>query len=54
VNFRPLEASVLELPATSKVLEQPVVLEMDQSRRDYLHLTAGKPGSEIRAGLLSK
>jgi hypothetical protein len=51
VNFKPLGASTLELPPTSKVVVQPVVLEMEQSRRDYLHVAAGKPGAERKAGL---
>lgn len=54
VNFKPLEASVLELPASSKVADKPVEIELDQAKRDYLHVVAGTPGSEIAAGLFSK
>jgi hypothetical protein len=54
VNFRPLPSSILELPSTSKVIDQPVELELDQSRRDYVHIAKGTPGSEIAAGLFSK
>jgi hypothetical protein len=54
VNFKPLEASVLELPPSSKVVDKPVEIELDQAKRDYLHVVAGTPGSEIAAGLFSK
>ena len=54
VNFKPLEPSVLELPASSKISDKAVEIELDQSKRDYLHVVAGKPGSEIAAGLFTK
>ncbi len=54
VNFKPLEASVLELLSSSKVIAKPVEIELDQSKRDYLHIVAGTQGSEIQAGLFVK
>jgi hypothetical protein len=45
--------SVLVLPPSSKVVEKPVEIELDQARRDYLHVVAGTPGSEIGAGLFA-
>lgn len=54
VNFKPLDPSVLELPASSRVSDKPVEIELDQSKRDYLHVASGKPGSEIAAGLFTK
>jgi hypothetical protein len=54
VNFKPLDASILELPPSSKVVDKPVEIELDQAKRDYLHVVAGTPGSEIAAGLFTK
>ena len=47
VNFKPLESSVLALPSSSRVVEKTVEIELNQSKRDYLHVVAGTPGSEI-------
>ena len=54
VNFKSLELSVLELPSSSKVIRKPVEIELDQSKRDYLHAVAGTPGSEMAAGLFAE
>jgi hypothetical protein len=54
VSFKALESSVLDLAGTSMLEQKPVALEMDQSRRDYLHIASGKPGSEFKAGLFTK
>ena len=54
VNFRALDATALVLPASSRVLPTPVQIEMDQAKRDYLHVAVGTPGSEIPAGLFMK
>lgn len=54
MNFKPLEASVLELPLSSRVVNKPVEIELDQAKRDYLHVVAGAPGSEVAAGLFTK
>jgi hypothetical protein len=53
VNFKPLEASVLALPPSSTRLDGPVAIELDQSKRDYLHVVAGTAGSELAAGLFA-
>ncbi len=54
VNFKPLEASVLDLPPSSRILDSPVEIELNQSKRDYLHVVAGTPGSEVPAGLFTR
>ena len=54
VNFRPLEPTVLELAKSSRVTDKAVQIEMDQAKRDYLHVAAGTAGSEIPAGLFTK
>ncbi len=54
VNFKPLEASVLDLPPSSKVEDKQVEIELNQSKRDYLHVVAGTRGSEIPAGLFTR
>ncbi len=54
VDFKSLESSVLELPSSSKLLQKPVEIELDQSKRDYLHIVAGTTGCEIAAGLFTK
>jgi len=54
MNRRQVLKSVLELAPSSKVIDKPVVIELDQSRRDYLHVVAGTPGSEIQAGLFTQ
>jgi hypothetical protein len=53
VNFQPLAASVLELPPSSKVIDKPVEIEMDQAKRGYLHVVARTPGSDAGAGLFT-
>jgi hypothetical protein len=54
VNFKPLADSVLELPSSSKVINQPVAIEMDQSKRGYLHVVAGTAAAEVGAGLFTR
>jgi len=54
LNFRPREPSVLQLPLSSKVVDKPVEIELDQSKRGYLHVVAGTPGSDVAAGLFTK
>jgi hypothetical protein len=54
VNFKPPELSALEFPAWSRISDKPVEIELDQSKRDYLHVVSGTPGSEIPAGLFTK
>jgi hypothetical protein len=54
VNFRPLNSDVLTLPDSSKVVDKPVEIEMDQTKRDYLHPVAGSEAAQIGAGLFTK
>jgi hypothetical protein len=54
VNFKALPPSALELPPSSNVIDKPVEIELDQAKRDYLHVAAGTPGAEIPAGLFAK
>jgi hypothetical protein len=51
VNFRPLPPSTIALPASSQVSNEPVEIELDQTKRNYMHVVSGAPGSEIGAGL---
>jgi hypothetical protein len=53
VNFKPLQPSVLALPPSSSVAAKPVEVDLDQSKRNYLHVVAGTPGSELGAGLFT-
>jgi hypothetical protein len=48
------QSSVLELPLSSKVINKPVEIELDQSKHDYLHVVADTPDSEVPAGLSTK
>ncbi len=54
VNYRQLAATALPLPSSVRVSPTPVQIEMDQARRDYLHVKAGTPGAELGAGLFRK
>ncbi len=54
VNFKALPPSTLPLPPSSKVIDEPVQIELDQAKREYLHVVAGTPGAEIAAGLFAK
>jgi hypothetical protein len=54
VNFKPLESSVLALPASSNVTQKPVQIELDQTKRNCLHVAEGTPGSDLGAGLFTK
>jgi len=54
VNYKQLPQTALPLPPSVKVTTTAVEIEMDQARRDYLHVKAGAPGSELGAGLFRK
>jgi hypothetical protein len=54
VNFKPLESSVLALPPSTKVADKPSQIEMDQTKRNYLHVAEGALGSDLGAGLFTK
>jgi hypothetical protein len=38
----------------TKVTNQPVVIEMDQAKRNYLHPVAGSDAAKVGAGLFAK
>jgi hypothetical protein len=50
LEYRDIDSSFLELVGT-KVSEQPVALERDQTKRNYLHPAAGSEAAKIGAGL---
>jgi hypothetical protein len=54
VNFKALPPSTLDLAPSSRVSAKPVEIELDQSKRNYLHVVAGTPGAEIPAGLFAR
>jgi len=53
LNFRDIDPTMLELINTT-VSDKPIELEMDQSKRTYLHPIEGSPAAEIKAGLFKK
>ena len=53
LNFRDNDPSFLELVETRRT-DQPIELEMDESKRDYLHPIAGSEAAKISAGLFMK
>jgi hypothetical protein len=53
LEYQDIDSSFLELVRT-KVSDQPVVLEHDQTKRNYLHPIAGSDAAEIGAGLFMK
>jgi hypothetical protein len=44
----------MELSPSIPVIDGPVKIVRDESRRDFLHVVEGTLGSEIGAGLFSK
>ena len=53
LEYEDIDPSVLELIGT-KVTDQPVVLERDSTKRDYLHPVAGSDAAKVGAGLFTK
>jgi len=53
LEYRDIDPSFLELVGT-KVSESPIVLERDQTKRDYLHPVVGSDAAAIGAGLFTK
>ncbi len=53
LEYQDIDSSFLELVGT-KVSEQPVVTERDQTKRDYLHPVAGSEAARVGAGLFAK
>ncbi len=50
LEYADIDSSFLELAGT-KVTDQPVVIERDQTKRSYLHPVAGSEAAKIGAGL---
>ena len=53
IEFADVDSSFLELVGT-KVLDQPIALEKDQSKRNYLHPVEGSEAARIGAGLFTR
>lgn len=53
IEFADIDTSFLEMVGT-KVTDQPVVFERDQTKRNYLHPVAGSEAAKIGAGLFVK
>jgi hypothetical protein len=53
LEYADIDSSFLEMVGT-KVADQSVVLERDQTKRNYLHPVAGSEAAEIGAGLFLK
>lgn len=50
LEYKDIDSAFLELVRT-KVVDQPVVFERNQARRDYLHPVAGSDAAKVGAGL---
>ncbi|MCC7174011.1 MAG: hypothetical protein IT159_02350, partial [Bryobacterales bacterium] len=53
IEFADIDASFLQMVGT-KVIAEPVAIERDQTKRDYLHPVAGSEAAEAGAGLFMK
>ena len=53
LNFRDIDPSLLELVKTP-ISDRPLVLELDQTKRNYLHPVEGSEAARIGAGLFTK
>jgi hypothetical protein len=53
LGFKDIDASVLELVNT-KVSDQPVAVELDETKKNFLHPVAGSEAAKIGAGLFLK
>ena len=53
LNFRDVDPSVLNLVNT-KITDKPVQLEMDKSKRNFLHPVEGTEAAAIGAGLFKR
>jgi len=53
LNFRDIDPSFLELIGT-KMSDEPLALELDQNKRNYLHPIEGSEAARIGAGLFTK
>ena len=50
LEYKDIDSSFLELVGT-KVTNEPVVLERDQAKRNYLHPVSGSGAAKVGAGL---
>ncbi len=53
LGYVPIDSSFMEMVGT-KVTNQPVPIEMDQRKRNYLHPVAGSDAAKVGAGLFAK
>jgi hypothetical protein len=53
LEYRDIDPSFLDLVGTT-VSDQPITLERDQTKRNYLHPVAGSEAAKIGAGLFTK
>ena len=53
LGYVAIEPSFMEMVG-SKVTNQPVPIEMDQRKRNYLHPVAGSDAAKVGAGLFAK
>ena len=53
LEFEDIDPSFLEMDGTT-ITDQPVVLEMDQTKRNYLHPVEGSDAARIGAGLFTR
>ncbi len=53
LGYVPIDAGFLDMVG-SRVTNQPVTIEMDQRKRNYLHPVAGSDAAKVGAGLFAK
>ena len=53
LGYVEIDANFMDLVGT-KVTNQPVVMELDQAKRNYLHPVAGSDAAKVGAGLFAK
>ena len=53
LGYVPIDATFMEMVGT-RVTNQPVPIEMDQRKRNYLHPVAGSDAAKVGAGLFMK
>jgi hypothetical protein len=54
LNFKMLDPAIMELTPSIPVLNKPVQLESDETKRNFLHVADGTTGSELGAGLFAR
>ena len=53
LGFKDIDATFLEL-VNAKVTDQPVAIELDETKKNYLHPVAGSEAAKIGVGLFAK